>query len=229
MGCQLEWPVRGRFVAAQHISKARGHDERHECFIWQGRGGARGGWRAQPGVVVGWNGGGLGGGHGRSAWRWRFDDDRSLDTCPSQPHAGQHRVPGKEGDGDCCGWIPQPGAVRRWVGCKLGREFPWSNWRRTRFAPVAVEASSTTSPLFLQTVVAISAGGNHSLALRSDGRLAAWGAGTSGQMGSGAALNSPCPGAVDMQSGSSALFGFKVFGMSAGSSGSHNLAIHGGG
>jgi alpha-tubulin suppressor-like RCC1 family protein len=59
--------------------------------------------------------------------------------------------------------------------------------------PVAVAPSGA---LVGKRVVAIQAGGYHSLALCSDGTLAAWGLGTSGQLGNGANGSSPVPVAV---------------------------------
>jgi hypothetical protein len=71
-----------------------------------------------------------------------------------------------------------------------------------------------------KTITAISAGSSHSLALCSDGTLAAWGSGSSGQLGNNSANSSIVPVAV-VQNG--VLSGKVVIGISAG--GSHNLAL----
>jgi alpha-tubulin suppressor-like RCC1 family protein len=71
-----------------------------------------------------------------------------------------------------------------------------------------------------KTVVALSSGISHSLALCSDGTLAAWGINTSGELGNGSTTNSNIPVAV-AQNG--ALSGKSVIALAAG--GSHNLAL----
>jgi hypothetical protein len=54
--------------------------------------------------------------------------------------------------------------------------------------PVAVSASGTLAD---KMVVAVAAGGSHSLALCADGTVAAWGANDHGQLGDGGALRRP--------------------------------------
>jgi alpha-tubulin suppressor-like RCC1 family protein/DNA-binding beta-propeller fold protein YncE len=85
--------------------------------------------------------------------------------------------------------------------------------------PVVADNTSG-SALYTKTVVAIAAGGYHSLALCSDGTVAAWGAGSSGQLGIGIPFDSGRPGAV---SRASALAGKMVVAVAAG--GSHSLAL----
>lgn len=60
--------------------------------------------------------------------------------------------------------------------------------------PVAVNTAGTLAG---KTVVAIAAGLGHSLALCSDGTLAAWGSNSAGQLGNAATTNSSVPVAVD--------------------------------
>ena len=86
-------------------------------------------------------------------------------------------------------------------------------------APVAVRQSSGL--LAGKTVVALAAGYFHSLALCSDGTLAAWGANTSGQLGNNTTTNSSVPVAVLQSSG--LLAGKTVVALAAGDS--HNLAL----
>ena len=83
--------------------------------------------------------------------------------------------------------------------------------------PVAV---NTSGPLAGKTVVAIAAGGNHSLALTSDGQLYAWGYNYAGQLGNGSTVSSSVPVAVNV---SGALAGKTVIMLAAGDS--HSMAL----
>ncbi|MES2709405.1 MAG: Calx-beta domain-containing protein [Verrucomicrobiota bacterium] len=102
------------------------------------------------------------------------------------------------------------------------------NTSETRFTPVAVSAVQGQSALFGKTVVAVSAGGadtvsgGHSLALCSDGTIAAWGENFSGELGDGTSTNRSVPVAVDTGEGS-ALFRKTVVAISAGYG--HSLAL----
>ena len=84
--------------------------------------------------------------------------------------------------------------------------------------PVVV---TNTGILAGKTVMAIAAGGSHSLALCTDGRLAAWGSNGFGQLGNGTTTNSAVPVAVTTASG--LLAGKMISAIAAG--GSHNLAL----
>lgn len=88
--------------------------------------------------------------------------------------------------------------------------------------PVAVEAQDPRSALFGKTVVALAAGEVHSLALCSDGTVAAWGANNFGQLGDGTRERRLFPVAVSTQSGVSALAGKTVVQIAA--RGYHSLA-----
>jgi alpha-tubulin suppressor-like RCC1 family protein len=92
------------------------------------------------------------------------------------------------------------------------------------FTPVAVD--QTTTLLAGKTVVGIAAGGEHSLALCSDGTLAAWGSNSAGQLGNGASGFDPvtAPVAVDL---SGVLLGQKVVSLVAGSNNSFALCADG--
>jgi alpha-tubulin suppressor-like RCC1 family protein len=83
--------------------------------------------------------------------------------------------------------------------------------------PVAV---STTGALPGKTVIAVSVGGSHSLALCSDGTLATWGSNSNGQLGNGGTTSSNTPVPVNM---SGILAGKQVVAIAAG--GSHNLVL----
>ena len=89
--------------------------------------------------------------------------------------------------------------------------------------PVAVNTDTGTSALFGKTVVAISAGIEHSIALCSDGTLVTWGENNSGQLGDNTTTYRSAPVAVNTTSGVSALFGKAVVAISAGLR--HNLAL----
>ena len=84
-------------------------------------------------------------------------------------------------------------------------------------SPVLV---NQTGVLAGKTVVAIAAGTYHSLALCSDGTLAAWGYNTYGQLGNNSTTNALVPVAVDL---TGVLAGKTVNAIAAG--GNHNLAL----
>jgi alpha-tubulin suppressor-like RCC1 family protein len=84
-------------------------------------------------------------------------------------------------------------------------------------APVAVHLSGVLAG---RTVVAVSAGSSHSLALCADGTVAAWGSNGSGQLGNDSTTNSNVPVAVDT---TGVLAGRRVVGITAG--GSHSMAV----
>jgi alpha-tubulin suppressor-like RCC1 family protein len=90
--------------------------------------------------------------------------------------------------------------------------------------PQAVNHASGVSALFGKTVIAVAAGQHHSLALCSDGTVAAWGNSSSGQLGNNSTFpDRLVPVAVNTTSGTSALFGKTVVAIAAGRS--HNLAL----
>ncbi|MFO1481807.1 MAG: choice-of-anchor D domain-containing protein [Verrucomicrobiaceae bacterium] len=92
-----------------------------------------------------------------------------------------------------------------------------------RNVPVAVNRVSGISALFGKTVVAVAAGENHSLALCSDGTVAAWGLNEHGELGDDSTTNRNVPVAVNTASGVSALFGKTVVSIAAG--GHHSMAL----
>ena len=83
--------------------------------------------------------------------------------------------------------------------------------------PLAVTNSGV---LANKTILALAAGGSHSLALCGDGTLAAWGTNSTGQLGTGGIVASSVPVAVNL---SAALVGKTVIAIAAGSS--HSLAL----
>ena len=86
-------------------------------------------------------------------------------------------------------------------------------------SPVAVDTSGVLAG---KKVVAIAAGGLHSVALCADGTVVAWGDGTYGQLGNNSGVPSPVPVAVDT-SASSAIQGKVVTAIGAGYS--HSMAL----
>jgi alpha-tubulin suppressor-like RCC1 family protein len=107
------------------------------------------------------------------------------------------------------------GTVAAWGGGMSGQL--GNNNAADSLVPVAV---TTSGVLAGKTVVAISAGGSHSLALCSDGTLVAWGGNDQGQLGINSTTFSSVPVAV---STSGVLAGKSVVAISAG--GSHSLAL----
>ncbi len=89
--------------------------------------------------------------------------------------------------------------------------------------PVAVSRTSANSALFGKTVIAIAAGQAHSLALCSDGTVAAWGDNANGQLGNNTTVNQPLPVTVNKTAGVSPLYGKIVTAIAAGKY--HNVAI----
>ncbi|MFF5206373.1 RCC1 domain-containing protein [Streptosporangium sp. NPDC000396] len=74
----------------------------------------------------------------------------------------------------------------------------------------------------LQNIVAVAAGGNHSLALRSDGTVWAWGEDSAGQLGNGGAnVDSSTPGQVIGPGG----VGFLTNVVAIAADGTHSLAL----
>ncbi len=89
------------------------------------------------------------------------------------------------------------------------------NAQTDRHEPVLVNASAS-SALFGKTVIALAAGGDHSLALCSDGTVATWGNNGAGQLGDNSTTRRLVPVAVSKASGVSALYGKTVVAITAG-------------
>jgi len=91
-----------------------------------------------------------------------------------------------------------------------------NNTTNDSLVPVAVNTASGVSALYGKTVVAIAAGFAYSLALCSDGTVAAWGLNRLGQLGDNTTNTSLVPVAVNTTSGVSALYGKTVVAIAAG-------------
>jgi uncharacterized repeat protein (TIGR02543 family) len=91
-----------------------------------------------------------------------------------------------------------------------------NNSNTDSLVPVLVNAASGVSSLYGKKVVAVSAGGYHSLALCSDGTLAAWGYNGKGELGNNGTAASKVPLALNTTSGVSALYGKTVIAISGG-------------
>jgi alpha-tubulin suppressor-like RCC1 family protein len=96
-----------------------------------------------------------------------------------------------------------------------------------RSVPVAVSVRAGDSALSGKTVVAIAAGVSHSMALCSDGTMAAWGAGNYGQLGNSGTTKRHFPVEVNRAAGTSVLAGKQIYGLSHGSAASHSMVIYG--
>ncbi len=121
------------------------------------------------------------------------------------------------------------GALHNLALCADGTVAAWgynydgelgNNSATDSLVPVAVDMSGVLAG---KTVVAVAAGNSHSLALCSDGTVAAWGDNTSGQLGTNNTINSRVPVAVNTAAGVSALAGKTVVAITAGAY--HNLAL----
>src|ERR1017187_8582780 len=119
--------------------------------------------------------------------------------------------------------------------CSDGTVFAWGdntygqlgdNSTNSHNVPVAVNTDSGVSALSGEVVVGITAGFYHSLALCSDGTVAAWGFNRYGQLGDNTTRTRLAPVAVNTNSGS-ALYGRTVVAIAAGFD--HNLALCGDG
>jgi len=124
------------------------------------------------------------------------------------------------------------GLVHNLVLCSDGTVATWgynlsgqlgSNSTASRSVPTVVNTASGVSSLFGKTVVAVAAGSSHSLALCSDGTLAAWGLNSSGQVGDNTSTSRLVPVAVNTVSGTSALAGKTVASLVGG--GTHSLVL----
>lgn len=107
------------------------------------------------------------------------------------------------------------GSLVAWGGNGYGQL--GDNTKVNAARPVAVNQAGALTG---KRVVAVSAGGNHSLALCSDGTIAAWGDNQYGQLGNNSTTSSSVPVAVEM---GGVLGGKQVTAIAAGQD--HNLAL----
>ena len=113
------------------------------------------------------------------------------------------------------------GTVAAWGENVLGQL--GTNKTTTSSVPAAVNTVSGVSALYNKTVTAIAAGNYFSIALCSDGTVAAWGGNAVGQLGNNSTTNSLVPVAVNTASGVSALYNKTVTALAAGSD--HSIAL----
>jgi alpha-tubulin suppressor-like RCC1 family protein len=119
------------------------------------------------------------------------------------------------------------GTVAAWGYSSYGQLGDGGLPPQSTIVPIAVSAVSGISALFTKTVVAISAGGLHSLAMCDDGTVVAWGDNRYGQLGDNSTTSRRVPVAVNTEEGTSALFGKTVVTIGAGHS--HSLTVCGDG
>jgi len=96
------------------------------------------------------------------------------------------------------------------------------NTATNRFAPVVVNTDPGVSALLGKTVLGISGGATHSLALCSDGTVAAWGDNSNGQLGNNSTTNRLAPVAADL---SSVAADERLAHIWSGSAAGHSLAL----
>ena len=113
------------------------------------------------------------------------------------------------------------GTVAAWSDNRYGQL--GNSTTNSSLVPVAVNTAAGMSALYGKTVVAISAGRNHSLALCSDGTVAAWGNNDYGQIGDNTTTSRDVPVAVNTAPGISVLSNKTVVAIAAGSL--HSLAL----
>ncbi len=106
------------------------------------------------------------------------------------------------GDGAHSLAVKSDGTV--WAWGRGGAELGDGTGTMTRYSPVQVIDPSDPSG-HLNGVVAVEAGSNYSLALKSDGTVWAWGSNGSGQLGDGTTLSRLTPAQVSGLSGVIAL------------------------
>ena len=115
------------------------------------------------------------------------------------------------------------GTVVAWGSGSQGQIGTGSTYGVVSVPEAVSRYSGAGSVLSGKSVVAIAAGGQHSLALCSDGTLAAWGGNQKGQLGDNTTSQQNYPRAVSTANGTSALFGRTITAISAGSD--YSLAL----
>ncbi len=114
-------------------------------------------------------------------------------------------------------WCCSGREICLWAGVSTTPANSGNNGPTQSNVPVAITSSGALAG---KTVISIAAGGSHSLALCSDGTLAAWGSNSSGQLGNIGPTQSNVPVAI---SSFGALAGKIVISIAAGYS--HSLAL----
>ena len=114
--------------------------------------------------------------------------------------------------------------VLEWANTKLAA-FGANESRQLGITGAAMQANVptqvvATAAIYQKTILSMSAGEAHSLAVCSDGTVAAWGSNANGQLGNGGTVSATTPVAVTM---SGVLSGKRVIAVAAG--GQHSLAL----
>ena len=153
--------------------------------------------------------------------------DGSTTTRLSPVSIGGGALSGKVMAGIACGGAHSlvrctDGTVAAWGYNGSGQLGNNDGMMNNSSTPVAVDTSAS-SYLNGKWVTALAAGGNHSLALCSDGTVSAWGDCNNGQLGVNAYQFTLVPLAVSTAAGVSALYGKTVTAVAAGSI--HSMAL----
>ncbi len=151
----------------------------------------------------------------------RYTVPQLVDTTSGSALAGKFVVALAAGDYHTLA-LCSDGTVVGWGGNSQGQL--GTNNFNDAIRPVAVNTTSGTSALFGKTVVAIAAGGQHSVALCSDNTLAGWGTNTLGEVGDNTFTRRTTPRAV-VNTG--ALAGKTIIAIEAGTNNSMALSSTG--
>ncbi|MFI9272007.1 RCC1-like domain-containing protein [Kitasatospora sp. NPDC052896] len=122
--------------------------------------------------------------------------------------------------------LRKDGTVLAWGSNRFGQLGDGTDTDRSTPVPVCAPGQTAPCTQFLSGVVAIAAGGGHSLALRNDGTVLAWGFNEFGQLGNGEPgtdRNTPVPVCAPGQTAPCNQFLSGVVAIAAG--GGHSLAL----
>jgi len=93
--------------------------------------------------------------------------------------------------------LGEDGTVRAWGSNQYG-QLGYGTSERCSVGDVDVPCSSTPQPVTMSDVVAVDAGGQHSMALREGGEVWAWGFNGNGQLGNGTYVDQTAPVSITL-------------------------------
>jgi alpha-tubulin suppressor-like RCC1 family protein len=132
-----------------------------------------------------------------TVWAWGRNDSAQLGNGTITNQGTPVQVAGKNGDGYLTGVIAiaagdrhslalkADGTVWTWGTCSNGRLGNGTTTGKSLYPTQVLKGDSESPDNYLQGVIAIAAGGDHSLALKSDGTVWAWGWNVFGALGDG--------------------------------------------